>query len=125
MLNKSKLWALALLLAAFVAGAAVGAGAHAAAEGNRRGPRPSYVDRLARELSLTAPQRESVQQILDHYDTSMHELWREVRPRMDTIRLDIRMRISGVLTVDQRPIYDSLTQRWDSVRAAREAPHGR
>lgn len=125
MLNKSKFWAFGLLAAAFIAGLAVGASAHAAAEGNRRAPRPSYVDRLSRDLSLTADQRTAIEEVLEHYDNSMHELWSEVRPRMDAIRQDIRGRVRVALTTDQQTVYDSLTQRWDSVRAAREAGHGR
>ena len=121
MLNRSKVWAVVLLLAAFVAGIAVGVGAQSA----RRGPRPSYVDRLSTDLALTPAQRDSVAAILERYDDAMHELWNEVRPRMDTIRLDIRERIMTVLTPDQQEAYRALTQRIDSVRAAREGQRDR
>lgn len=125
MLNRSKLWALGLLFAAFAAGIAVGAGVHAAADGQRRAPRPSYVDRLTQDLTLTTAQRDTVALILQQYDTSMEELWGEMRPRMDAIRLDIRGQIKNVLSDGQRTVYDSLTARWDSIRAAREATRGR
>jgi Spy/CpxP family protein refolding chaperone len=125
MLNRSKLWAFGLLFAAFAAGIATGAGAHAATEGGRREPRPSYVDRLTRDLSLTAPQRDTVVQILEAYDAAMHELWSEVRPRVDGIRLDVRGRIMTVLTPAQQEQFQELTRRRDSIRGAREADHGK
>ena len=124
MLNRSKLWAFGLLLAAFAAGIAVGAGAHAAGDDKRRGPRPSYVERLARELTLSESQRDSIAAILANSDTAMQGVWSEVRPQLDAIRAGIRVQIRTVLTLDQQAVYDSLARRSDSLRAAREGNNG-
>jgi hypothetical protein len=124
MLNRSKLWAFGLLFAAFAAGIAVGVGAHAAGDDKRRGPRPSYVDRLARELTLSESQRDSIASILANSDTAMQGVWSQVRPQLDAIRSDIRRQIRTVLTLDQLAVYDSLARRSDSLRAAREGNNG-
>jgi len=121
--------AVALLLAVFVAGGAVGAGVWAATrdgraparrEGNR-GERQSYADRLARELVLTPAQRDSVDRILDAYQDSMAVMWDEMRPRMDAVRASIRTDIAALLDTVQLPRYQAYMQRSDSIRAAREA----
>jgi Spy/CpxP family protein refolding chaperone len=128
MLHRSKLYAAALLVAAFAAGIAVGAGVSAAASdrsparrATNRGERESYAARLARELTLTPAQRDSVDRILDSYQDSMAVLWREVRPRMDAVRASIRADIAALLDTAQLERYQAYIQRSDSVRAARES----
>jgi hypothetical protein len=126
---RSKLQAVALLVAVFVAGGAVGAGVWAAAS-DRRAPgrgepnrreRESYATRLARELTLTPAQRDSVDRILAGYQDSMAVLWDEMRPRMDAVRASIRADIATLLDTAQLPRYQAYMRRSDSVRAAREA----
>lgn len=149
MLNKSKLWATGLLLAAFVAGIAVGGVATAtlgvgrswtAGPGGRdhdrdRRPPPgrsrqetSYLDRLDRELTLTAAQHDSVKAILKRYDKPMQELWRRERQQVDSMRAQVRTEITALLDQQQRERFRLMNQRVDSLRALREregAPRGR
>lgn len=125
MLNRSKLYAAGLLFAVFAAGAAIGGAASAALADRRdsdreKRERPSYVDRLDRDIGLRPPQRDTIQRIVDDYDAAMHEVWREIRPRFDAIRRDIRGRIMDAMDSAQAEQYRALIARSDSVRAARE-----
>ncbi len=133
MLNRSKLWAVGLLLAVFVSGVAVG-GAVSAAWGNDDTPRAetrerssdgrreraSYGDRLQEALALSAEQRESVDAILARRQAAMDELWGKVRPEFKKLWDDVRSEILDVLDEEQQVAYRELLARSDSARAARE-----
>jgi len=129
MLHRSKVYAVGLLAAVFVAGIAVGAGVSAAASdreesaprARRAEERLSYADRLERELSLTPIQRDSVDHILAAFDDSMSAMWTELRPRMDLLRTSIRQNVQELLDSAQQDRYRAYIQRTDSARAAREA----
>ena len=125
MLNRSKLYAAGLLFAVFAAGIAVGGAASAALADRResdreKNERPSYVDRLDRDIGLRPAQRDTIQGIVDDYDAAMHGVWREIRPRFEAIRRDIRARIIATMDSAQAEQYRVLIARSDSVRAARE-----
>lgn len=127
MLHRSKLYAAGLLVAVFAAGIAVGAGVSAAATDRRpdsrerrTSERPSYADRLERELALSPVQRDSVDQIIAAYEDSMSAMWTELRPRMDALRTAIRQNVAGLLDSTQQESYRVYMHRTDSVRAARE-----
>lgn len=135
LMNHSKVLALVLLVAVFLAGGAVGIAAsgawrgHRASDADRRDRRetPSYADRLQREVNLTPAQRDTVERIVAGYQGHMDRIWTEVRPRMDSLRDDIRAQIMLVLDSTQQARYRALIVRSDSVRAARaqEGRHGR
>jgi Spy/CpxP family protein refolding chaperone len=126
MLNRSKLWATGLLLAAFVAGVAIGGAGQAALadrdDGPRREARPrvSYPERLQRDLQLTAEQRAAVEAIMERHQVGMREIWRESERRLDTMRLQIRTEIMGLLNDGQREAFGRINARHDSLHAARE-----
>jgi len=141
MFDKSKLWASGLLLAAFAAGVAVGSAANAVfgigsaatavfgergrnrdRESRRDRPRQevSYLDRLNRDLKLSAEQRDSVAAILKRYDEPMRELWRRERHQLDSMRLQVRSQIAGLLDERQREQFRLMNQRVDSLRTMRE-----
>ncbi len=126
MFDKSKLWAIGLLVAAFAAGVAAGVASSAWGDrhhDNRRGrPRQevSYLDRLDRDLKLTPVQRDSVAAILKRYDEPMRELWRRGRQQLDSMRLRVRTEIGTVLDHDQMEQFQVMNQRMDSLRTVRE-----
>ncbi len=123
MLNESKLIAVALLAATFIVGAVLGGVASAAWAGGDRDDRPrrmSYAERLDRELSLTPVQRESVEAILDRRRDAMHKLWREVEPRFDSLRQQIRGEILSVLDESQQTQLRELIRRSDSLDAIKD-----
>jgi Spy/CpxP family protein refolding chaperone len=131
MLNRSKLAALMLLAAVFVAGAAVGWGVREGTDhrgrGRGRGGGPdAMVHHLGRELDLTAAQRDSVRAIFARHHPEIEALWAEVRPRFDSIKARVRTEISGQLTADQQTRYQRLLddaehrRRGDSAKAKGE-----
>jgi len=114
--NRSKVLALALLVAVFAAGAVVG-GAASAAWGDRWAGRPPGGERgglprgMERELNLTPQQRDSVRAVFERYRPSLHAAWQEVRPRFDTIFGAIDSQVSLMLTPEQRVKYSELIER--------------
>ena len=129
MLNRSKLSALALLAAVFVAGGAAGWSARESTDrrgrGRGRGP-DAMVNHLGRELDLTPAQRDSVRAIFARHHPEIEALWAEVRPRFDSIKARVRAEISGQLTADQQTRYQRLLEdaehrrRGDSTKAKGE-----
>lgn len=135
MLNRPKLWAILLLIAAFVAGIAVGGGTTAAlgdskiatrevrddtSRSNNREHRKSYSERLQEELTLSASQRSSIDTIIQRRQIEMHNLWKEVGPRFDTLRNGIRGQILNILDVSQQEKFRELIARSDKYREKRE-----
>lgn len=141
MFDKSKLWAIGLLLAAFAGGVAVGSVASAVfgvgrswtavfGERDRHRDRDSrrdrsrqeisYLDRLDRDLELSTEQRDSVAAILKRYDEPMRELWRRERQQVDSMRLQVRGQITALLDERQRERFQLMNQRVDSLRTVRE-----
>jgi hypothetical protein len=121
--TRSRSGAAALLVATFVIGGLIGGAAttmydrkaHAASPAERT--RPSYIDRLAADLSLSVAQRDSIQTVLDRHQPAMDSLWQLIRPQFTTERQAIRNEISSLLTPEQQAKYAEL-QRQDSVRRA-------
>src|SRR2546426_10029254 len=93
MVNRSKTWAVALLVAAFVVGVVVGAGgeaawaraAHAADPGRGRGLERMKAN-LDRELGPTGAHRDSVPAVLDRHWTRMTAARETVPPRADSMQ---------------------------------------
>ena len=127
MFNKSKVWAISLLLAAFAAGVAVGGGASAVLadhQGDRsagsRHPETSFLEHLDRDLHLTPVQHDSVAAILKRYDEPMRQLWQAQRRGFDSLRVQVRADISRVLNDQQQVQFNRMNQHMDSLRAVRE-----
>ena len=121
-MEKSKLLAGGLLVAAFVAGIAVGNAGLALA-----GPTPEpkrYVDQLEVELQLNAAQKEAVSAIVqEHFREPMHELSAEVRPRVDSIKTQTRTEILKLLDPMQQQLFHERNARRDSSTAAKRQAH--
>ena len=128
MLNRSKLAAVGLLAAVFVAGGLAGWGGREAAErvergpggmGSRRGP-DALVAYLSRELSLSAAQAESVRAIIGRHRPETDALWARVRPQFDSIKARMRAEIDAQLTPEQRTRHQQLIDQAEHLRRERE-----
>lgn len=129
MLNRSKLAAVALLAAVFLAGGAAGwllrEGTGHDGRGQRRGP-DAMVAYLGRELKLTPAQSESVRAIFVRHRPETEALWTQTRPRFDSIKTRVRAEIDAQLTPNQRARHQRLVEesehhrRGDSTKARRE-----
>ena len=125
MLNRSKLAAVALLAAVFLAGGLAGWGGHEAAERDdrgtkgRRGP-DAMVAYLGRELELTPAQRDSVRAIFARHRPETEALWAQVRPRFDSIKARVRAEIDAHLTPAQRERHQRLIDKAEHHRRERD-----
>ena len=117
MMQRSKWFALLFLIGAFVAGIAIGVAGDRALEHNRPGRRGarSQLDRMARELDLTAAQRASFDTILANRDKQVRQLFAPLRPQMDSlmplgkvIRDSTHEQLRRVLTPEQRAKFDKM-----------------
>jgi len=68
---------------------------------------------LKRELELTPAQEDSVQAIFARHRPQMEALWREMRPRFDSVRAAVNAEISAQLTPAQRTKFQELEHRMD------------
>ena len=121
-MTRSRLGAVLMLLGTFVLGGLIGGAAttmadHRAHKRHGDRPRPSYVDRLAVDLSLSDVQRDSIQAVLDRHQPAMDSLWQLIRPQFQSERQLIRNEIGALLTPEQQAKYHEL-QRQDSLRRA-------
>lgn len=117
MMQRSKWFALLFLIGAFVAGIAIGVAGDRALEHNRpdRHGARSQLDRMARELDLTAAQRASFDTILANRDKQVRQLFAPIRPQMDSlmnlgkaIRDSTHEQLRRVLTPEQRSKFDKM-----------------
>jgi Spy/CpxP family protein refolding chaperone len=123
MLNRSKLAAVGLLAAVFLAGGLAGWGGREAAERDGRGPRrgpDAMVDYLRRELDLNPAQRDSVRAIFARHRPETDSLWARVRPRFDSIKARMRAEIDAQLTPEQRTRHQQLIDQAEHHRRERE-----
>ena len=124
MLNRSKLAAVGLLAAVFVAGGLAGWGGREAVGHDGRGPGgrgpDAMVAYLSRELDLSSPQRDSVRAIFARHRPETDSLWARVRPRFDSIKTRMRAEIDAQLTPAQRTRHQQLIDRAEHQRRERE-----
>jgi Spy/CpxP family protein refolding chaperone len=116
-------WAVATLIAAFLAGGLVswglashaghGRGSGGPGWGRGGGGRGGPGGFLKRELELTPAQEDSVQAIFARHRPQMEALWREMRPRFDSVRAAVNAEISAQLTPAQRTQFQELERRMD------------
>ena len=121
-LNQSKAQAVGLLIAVFLAGGAAGWGAAAW----RRDPRSRHgpeamVEFLDGKLHLSAAQRDSVRAVILRHHAEVEAIWREVHPRYDSLRAQMRREISAQLTPAQQEQYARLIAELEHQRQADSA----
>ena len=125
-MTKSKMSAAGLLLAAAVVGGVIGAWAtsyleHHGRHGPGRGGREGYVERMTTELNLTPAQQDSIRVILQRFEPGMDSLWRDLRPRFDSLRQVARSAIVGQLDSVQQQKYQAMHARRDSMYRERRS----
>jgi len=115
MFDKSKAWAIGLLIAMAVAGFAAGLAVQSWA--SHRGRGDGYSGYLTRELGLTAAQHDSVAAILRRHRPELHAIFVTIRPQIDSARTRVNDEIRAVLTAAQQPPYQQLLDRDRAERA--------
>jgi hypothetical protein len=115
MFDKSKAWAVGLLIAVAVVGFAAGMAVQSwASHGGRA---DGYSGYLTRELQLTQAQRDSVAAILRRHRPELHAIFMTIRPQIDSARNRISDEIRGLLTTAQQSAYQKLLDRDRADRA--------
>ena len=126
-MQRSKSYALLLLLAAFIGGIALGyAGDRVLSHRKHaRNDRPSR-ERMARELNLTPPQRAQFDSIMNVRRTQMRELFRPIRPQMDSLQKIAKTlgdstheQLKKILTPEQAKKLDEMRDRMRKREAER------
>jgi len=138
MLNRSKFWAVSLLLTVFVSGVAVGGPVwntiydRGTPGGGRRGGPPesrehgrrSFAEHLQGDLNLSTAQRTAVDSILAESQDAMHEAWAVLRSQLDTLRQDVSDEIMQLLDDEQAETFREMIarsrRRGDREREPRE-----
>lgn len=123
MFSRSKIWATALLLAVLIAGGAAGwAGSTwLRRSGPRMGRSPTAMAQfLARRLELTPEQQDSVRAILVRSNARQQAMWREVRPRFDSLRAAVRAEINALLTPAQQELHQRLLTELEHQHGRRD-----
>ncbi len=115
MFNKSKAWAVGLLIAVAAAGFAAGMAVQSWA--SHRGRGDGYTGYLTRELGLTQAQHDSIAAILRRSRPELHAIFLTIRPQIDSARARVSDEIRGLLTPDQRSAYQKLLDRDRADRA--------
>ena len=119
--NRSKVLAVGLLAAVFAAGAVSGWAIQAWADGRPGKPALRGSERtihvLAGELDLTPVQQDSVRAVFARYKGAMDNVWRDVRPRFDSVRALVRADVMTHLTPAQHSRYRELIAQKDEERA--------
>lgn len=135
--GKSRLVAGIVIVLVFLAGGAVGFFLHHATLHRRGfpglaiggpppGPPPAVkgwmLDRLDRELDLTAAQHARIDTVLTRREADLRALMSEARPRFEAIATRTRTEIQAVLTPAQQAKFGKITQRIDARRDRRGHP---
>jgi Spy/CpxP family protein refolding chaperone len=118
-MQRSKTVALLVVLAALVAGAALGFTVDRVMNqrAHGRGDRPSR-DRIARELNLTAAQRTQFDSIMNSRRAQMREVFKPIRPQMDSLQKVAKVigdstheQLKRILTPEQCAKLDEMRDR--------------
>ncbi len=117
-MTRTKGLALAFYLAAAVAGIALGVAVDRLLlpSANARASVRDLRDRFYKDLKLSGEQRASVENILDARFRAESILVVPIRPQLDSIRAEARLKISALLTPDQQRVYEQM-QRDQKARA--------
>lgn len=86
---------------------------------HRHDHRRGVVDWLSRELSLTLPQQEQLQTILQDTGRQYGEIRERTKAENEQVRQAARERIRAILTEEQRLKFEELLRRKDEERRQR------
>ena len=129
MLRRSRISALVLLIATFVAGGAMGWLARGSIDrGDSRHGRhrvDAIVGHLAKELHLTQAQEDSVRAILDRRRAETRALWQEMHPRYTLLRDRARAEVLLQLSAEQVTRYRKLIEDMDKQTGKADSTRGR
>ena len=119
-MQRSKSYAFLFLIGAFIAGIAIGVTADRfmTRDAHEHRGRRSGLDRMAKELDLSATQRAQVDSIMTRRRNQMRELYKPLRPQLDSIQKigkalsdSTHEQLKHVLTPEQGKKLDEMRER--------------
>ncbi len=119
-MQRSKSYAVLFLIVAFIAGIAVGftVDRFMTRDGDGHRGSGSGLDRMSKELNLTATQRAQVDSIMTRRRNQMRELFKPLRPQIDSIQRigkalsdSTHEQLKRVLTPEQGKKLDEMRER--------------
>ncbi len=129
-MQQSKSYALMFLIGAFIGGIAVGITADRALSADkhdRRGAR-SGLDRMSKELDLSATQRAQVDSIMTRRRAQMKEVFKPLHPQIDSLQKLAKVvsdstheQLKRVLTPEQGKKLDEMRDRMQKASAEMKA----
>lgn len=125
--NRANRKAIALLVLVFLLGIAIGAVGHIAVDRrafasrsrNRVTGQPHLVNRLTRELNLTADQQEKLTAILMDMQEKFAAVRQQMTPQFEQIRNQGHDQIRQMLTPEQRPKFEEFLRRLEAEHRRR------
>ena len=118
--RKAASWLAVVYLLGMAIGALVGQQifiyVHASAPPTAQARHAHFVENLARDVSLTPVQRQSVDRILQNASVQFEAIHRQTDARINSLRMQGRAEVRSVLTLDQRTRFDEWLRRLDENR---------
>ena len=119
-MERSKGYAVIFLLGAFIAGGALGFAADRVINGERHREgreSPSYRQRLARQLDLSAQQQASIDSLIEQKHTQIVALYRPVRPQLDSLAVAARVISDSTNAQIKRLLNPTQQEKFEKMRA--------
>lgn len=83
---------------------------------HRRFSRHRVVDYLQKELNLSQPQTQQLQQIVDNMEKKESDLRDQIAPQFQAIREEARAETRKILNAQQVEKFNAMVKRWDARR---------
>jgi Spy/CpxP family protein refolding chaperone len=122
MRNKYKFWIVLSLVVAFGAGVTGGIFSERCylqkrhGRGDRGPDHPPSLEQMAKDLGLSADQKEQIGKIFERNEGKLKELRADMHGRLRSIRAEIKNEIDSVLTAEQRQKMDAMIKKYDAKR---------
>jgi len=117
MKNKYMFWIIFSLIVAFAAGLIGGAFGERYYlqkrhdRGERGRPHPPSLEQMAKDLGLSADQREQIKKIFEGNEAKLKKLRADMHDRLRTLRAELKKEIDSVLTAEQRQKIETIIKK--------------
>jgi Spy/CpxP family protein refolding chaperone len=78
--------------------------------------RTDMLDRMTKDLTLTATQRAGIDSVMQHSDSLLHDIRLEIQPRLEQVLANSRAAIDARLAPEQRAKYEAMVAERRSRR---------
>ena len=114
MKNKYIFWIVFSLIVAFAAGLVGGVFGdryYLQKRHDRGRPHPPSLERMAKDLGLSADQQEQIKKIFERNEAKLKELRADMHDQLRSIRAELKKEIDSVLTAEQRQKIETMIEK--------------